>query len=343
MSAALYDEREGYYCRPDRIRQGRAGDYRTAPEISPLFGGAFAHYLMKSHFDLGAPKQWTIVDVGGGRGDFARDVLSSLKQNFPDIFAATRYVIDDVSIDAQSQTLTKIAEFKDRVEFRSLNEITDALPAAIIFSNELLDAFPVHRVIGRLGTLRELYVGVNDRGEFIWAPGDLEARVAEYCARIQLQLAEGQIYEINLDAEQFVSRAASLIKQGLLITVDYGAPRNQLLDDPNRFSGTLRAFRRHRLGEDVFAHPGEQDLTTTVDWTQVIEAGERNGLETLRFQSLNEFLMTEGALDELMSAGNRLADNAELLNYHARARELIMPNGMAAAFQVLVQRKHQRS
>jgi SAM-dependent MidA family methyltransferase len=339
MQAALYDEREGYYCRRDRIRQGRAGDYRTAPEISPLFGGAFAHYFMKSYFDLGAPKQWTIVDVGGGSGDFARGVLSSLQRNSPRVFDTTRYVIDEVSADAQSQTLTKIGEFKDRVQFRRLSEITGALPYAIIFSNELLDAFPVHRVIGRGGMLRELYVGLNDRADFIWTEGDLDPRVVEYCTHIQLQLAERQIYEVNLDAEEFIARGAKLIDQGLLITVDYGAQRNQLLDDPNRFGGTLRAFHRHRFGEDVLSHPGEQDLTTTVDWNQVMEAGARNGLETLRFEPLNEFLMTEGALNELMNAGNRITDTAELLNYNAKARELIMPNGMAAAFQVLVQRK----
>lgn len=339
MKAALYDEREGYYCRSDRIRQGRAGDYRTAPETSPLFGVTFANYFMKSYFDLGAPEQWTIVDVGGGAGDFARDLLSSLQRNFPKIFAATRYVIDEISADAKSQTLTKIAEFKDQVEFRSLNEISEPLPFAIIFSNELLDALPVHRVLGRSGTLRALCVGLNGGGDFIWTEGDLDARLVEYCARIQLQLAEGQICEVNLEVEDFVTRAAGVIDQGLLITVDYGAEREQLLADPARSSGTLRTFHRHRLGENVLAHPGEQDLTTTIDWTQVMEAGARNGFETLRLQRLNEFLISEGCLDELMSVGNRISDTAELLNYNARARELIMPDGMAASFQVLVQRR----
>lgn len=339
MKAALYDEREGYYCRPDQIRQGRAGDYRTAPETSPLFGGAFANYFMKSYFDLGAPKQWTIVDVGGGAGDFARDLLSSLQRNFPKIFAATRYVIDEISADAQSQTLTKIAEFKERVEFRSLNEISEPLPFAIIFSNELLDAFPVHRVIGRSGTLRALCVGLNGGGDFIWTEGDLDARVTEYCARIQLQLAEGQIYEVNLEVEDFVTRAAGLIGQGLLITVDYGAERADLIGNPDRFRGTLRTFHRHRVGGDVLSHPGEQDLTTTVDWTQITEAGERNGLETLRLQRLDQFLLSEGAVDELAGAGNRIRDQVELLNFNAGARELIMPDGLAASFQVLVQRK----
>ena len=339
MQAALYDEREGYYCRRGRIRQGRGGDYRTAPETSPVFAATFAHYFMKCYFDLGAPQRWTIVEVGAGRGDFALGVLTSLQTSFPNVFAATNYVIDELSDEAREQAEAKLSQFKDRVTFHSLAEINGAFSPAIIFSNELLDAFAVHRVIGRGGMLRELRVSVNESGNFVWLESDLERRVADYCERIQLQLSEGQIHEVNLEAEAFVARASSLIKQGCLITVDYGAERNDLLRDPNRFSGTLRSFRRHRISEDVLSQPGEQDLTTTVDWTQVQEAGARNGFETLRFQQLDQFLLIEDALEQIMSVSDRLTDQVELFNFNAAAREMIMPDGMAAHFQVLVQRK----
>lgn len=339
MKAALYDEHEGYYCRRDRIRQGKAGDYRTAPEISPLFAAVFANYFMKSYFDLRAPEKWTIVEVGGGTGHFARGVLSTLQNRFPGIFAVTQYVIDEISDSTRSQILTKIAEFKDRVQFRSISEIGKRLPYAIVFSNELLDALPVHRVIGRSGTLRELFVGLNEQNAFVWIENELSAAVAEYCERVRLQLADGQIYEVNLDAEQFVSRAADVIGEGLLITVDYGAARADLITDPGRFTGTLRTFHRHRLGDDALSRPGHLDLTTTVDWTQIMEAGERNGLETLRLEPLYNFLLVEGASAELGAACTRIFDAAELFNYHAAARDLIMPDGLGGAFQVLVQRK----
>jgi len=339
MQAALYDERDGYYRRRGRIRQGRAGDYRTAPETSPLFAATFANYFMKSYFDLHAPERWTIVEVGGGRGDFALGVLTSLQTNFPKIFAATHYVIDELSEDAREQAEGKLSEFKDRVEFRSLSEINEPFGNAIVFSNELLDAFSVHRVIGRSGALRELRVSVNESANFVWVESGLEPRVAEYCRRIQLQLIEGQIHEVNLEAEDFVARAASLIERGLLITVDYGAERNDLLSDPNRLAGTLRSFRKHRISEDVLSQPGEQDLTTTVDWTQVGEAGARNGLETLRFERLDQFLFSEGVPEAIASVTRRMTDHVELFNFNAGAREMIMPDGMAAHFQVLVQRK----
>ncbi|HEV2884705.1 MAG TPA: SAM-dependent methyltransferase [Pyrinomonadaceae bacterium] len=342
MKAALYDEREGYYCRRDRVRQGRQGDYRTAPEMSPLFGVAFANYFMKSYFDLGAPKAWTIVEIGSGTGDFAHDVLRSLQTNFPNIFDATQYIIDEVSADAQSQALSKVAPFKDRLQFRALSELREPLPHALIFSNELFDAFPVHRVIGRRRDVKELRVALSDAGKFEWAECKLDGPVAEYCDRIKLQLAEGQIYEVNLRAEQFLSLAAKSIREGVLITVDYGAERQELLSDPNRFSGTLRAFRRHQFVDDILSRPGEYDLTTTVDWTQIMEAGQRHGLEVLRFQRLNEFLMGEEALFEVMNAASRVADPAEQFKLNRDALELIKPDGMASFFQVLVQRKSSR-
>lgn len=342
MKAALYDEREGYYCRRDRVRQGRQGDYRTAPEMSPLFGAAFANYFMKSYFDLGAPPSWTIVEIGSGTGDFAHDVLRSLQINFPDVFSATQYIIDEVSADAQSKALSKVAPFKDRVRFRALSQLSEPLPHALIFSNELIDAFPVHRVIGRSGGVKELRVALGDAGEFAWVEWKLDGHVAEYCDQIKLELAEGQIFEVNLRAEQFLSLAAKSIREGLVITVDYGGERHELLSDPTRFSGTLRAFRKHQFVDEILSRPGEYDLTTTVDWTQIIEAGKRHGLETLRFERLNEFLMGENVLSEVLTAASLINDPAEQFKLNRDAIDLIKPDGMAAAFQVLVQRKSRR-
>jgi len=339
MKSALYDEREGYYCAP-RVRQGRAGDYRTAPELSPLFGAVFARYFTKAYFDLATPDEFAIIEVGGGAGDCARAVLATLRRDFPKVFAATRYFIAEISPHARSQALTKLADFNHRIEFRSLAEIDRRFPHAIMFSNELFDAFPVNRVIGRGGNLRELYVGWNDADNFVWVENDLTPPVAEYCSRIQLQLAESQVYEVNLGVEEFISRAAEIMHRGLLISVDYGAERNELLNDRSRFRGTLRAFHRHEFVENLLSHPGDYDLTTTVDWTQIIEAGDRNGFATRRLQRLDEFLWMEGAADEMAGAATRISDPVELLSFTTSARELIMPTGMATSFQVLVQAIH---
>src|ERR1041385_6972073 len=331
MQAALYDEPDGYYRRPDRVRQGRAGDYRTAPETSPLFGATFANYFAKCFLDLGRPTSWTIVEIGGGRGEFAHPALTALQTSFPDVFRATRFVIDEIGDGARQSCAEKLSRFWDRVEFRSIAELTSPF-VGIIFSNELVDAFPVHRVKGSAGALKEMYVDVDQAGDFVWTLGVLQPRVAAFCEQIDLQLNEGQIFEVNLAAEDFVARAAALIDRGFLITVDYGAERAELLNSPHRNAGTLRAFHRHRAIDDVLSHPGEQDLTTTVDWTQIENAGAHHGLEVLRLHRLDQFLLGEDLTGQLGNMSGQVTDVAEILRLNLGARELIMPDGMAACF-----------
>src|SRR5258705_8756695 len=161
MQAGLYDERDGYSSRPGLIRQGRAGDYRTAPETSPLFAVTFEDYFMNSYFDLGAPSQLTIFEVGADTGEFARGVLGRLQSKFPKIFEATRYLIDEVGPDVRAKVSAHLAPFGERVEFQRLSKTTEPFEHAIIFSNELIDAFPVHRVVGRNQTLREICVSLK--------------------------------------------------------------------------------------------------------------------------------------------------------------------------------------
>ena len=119
MQAALYDEREGYYCRLDRIPQGRAGDYRTAPETSPLFAATFARYFARLFSDLGSPSTWTIFEAGAGGGEFAHGVLKSLQCRHPEVFSATSYVIDEVSADARARSAARLSEFGDRMVSRA--------------------------------------------------------------------------------------------------------------------------------------------------------------------------------------------------------------------------------
>jgi SAM-dependent MidA family methyltransferase len=345
MQAALYDDQEGYYCRTDRIPQGRAGDYRTAPESSPLFAATFAWYFSKLFADLslelGSPPNWTIFEAGAGGGEFAYGVLNSLRKKYPDVFSATSYVIDEVSPATRRRAAERLTEFADRLTFQRLVEIDRAANAGVCFSNELIDAFPVHRVIKRNGRLSELFVGLK-QDTFVWVERDPEEGVVEYCRRVDLRLSEGQIAEINLEAEAFISRSAGLFERGFLITVDYGAERNELLDSPDRFAGTLRAFHRHHLIDNVLARPGEQDLTTTVDWTQIKEAGARAGLRTIRLDRLDRFLLSEGLAGLLGEMLNQTQNQVEALRLSTSAREMILPHGLAASFQVLVQEKRPR-
>lgn len=348
MKAALYDERDGYYC-ADRLRQGRAGDYRTAPETSPLFSSTFAGYFAKLFRELGSPSRFTIVEVGAGSGEFANGVLTTLQVEHPDVFAATNYVIQEVSEASRHQCAARLSEFSGTVVFSRADQQSGVELAGrphdgltgVIFSNELIDAFPVNRVVMRDGRLRQLYVGLNEVA-FVWIEGAVEPAVGAYCERVNLNLRDGQIAEINLDAETFITRAASLLQRGFVVTVDYGAERSELLSSADRFGGTLRAFQHHQFADDLLARPGERDLTSTVDWTQLKAAGDNGGLCTIRLEPLDQFLIAEGILERIAGLAKSVTDMAETARLTASARELILPTGMASSFQVLVQEKAHR-
>ena len=340
MSAALYDEREGYYQRRGAERWGRAGDYRTAPERSTLFAATFARHFTKLHEELGRPRVFHLLEAGGGAGRFAHGVLTTLRRDAPHVYDSLRYVFDESSADSRERAAALLSPFADKVEFRRLPEIGGPPDAAVVFSNELLDAFPVHRVTVSGGLLRESFVGLDDGGAFVFVEGEPSTpRLAEYVRRMCGTLEEGQVVEVNFEAGDWVARAATLLGRGFVVTVYYGSGAAGLYHVPQRRGGTLRAFRGHRLIEDVLRDPGTQDLTTNVNWTQVIAEGERAGLRTLSLERLDEFLLRVGLVNQLQLESARAASEAEVAALRLDAREMILPGGMASHFQVLVQQK----
>jgi SAM-dependent MidA family methyltransferase len=335
MRAALYDPRGGYYSRTDLTRWGRAGDYRTAPETTPLFAAAFADYFANLHRELGSPTDFTILEAGAGAGDFAHVALQTLRRDHPQTFNALRYLIDEESADARTRASRLLAPFAGRVAFQRLADISEPLPACVVFANELLDALPVHRVRLRGGRLREMFVGLDEGGEFVWLEGDPSTpRLAEHFRLAGVSLAEGQTAEVNLDAAGWVARAAAALTSGHLIFVDYGAEARDLYDPRRRPQGTLRGFRGHALADNVLADPGAQDLTTTVDWTQIVREGARAGLKHTRLERLDRFLLSAGFIARLERETARAETEAERSRLTLGAREMILPGGMSESFQV---------
>jgi SAM-dependent MidA family methyltransferase len=337
MKTALYDPAGGYYQRSDLVRWGREGDYRTSPERSELFAATFARYFTRLYEELQRPADWTIVESGAGDARFACAVLQALADRDPAVFEATRYFVCELSVDARDRAQERLAGFGDRVQFcAELPEVARGL----YFSNELLDSFPVHRVVKRDGALSELYVNVGANGDFEWSCGPLStSRLSEFVDAYSLQLADGQMVEVNLEIDDWLAQVAKKLANGFVITVDYGAETGELYDSTLRPQGTLRAFSRHDFVDDVLAQPGECDITSTVNWTQVKSIGERLGLQVVEFASQDKFLLHAGLLEELEHLVSTADSDAEKLTLSTGAREMILPGGMASSFQVLVQRR----
>ena len=318
MKAALYDETGGYYRRLDLERWGREGDYRTSPERSKLFAATFARYFASLYEELRRPPAWTIVEIGGGRGDFAAGALRALQDHFRVVFDATRYVPIETN--------------------EELEDLSPIKPG-IFFSNELLDAFPIHRLIQTNDGLLELYVSVENE-RFVWSTGPLSTpALSEFCREYSVELEPDQIIEVNLAIDDWLKAVAAKLESGFLITVDYGAESCDLYDVALRPQGTLRAFSRHNFVDDVLAQPGDYDITSSVNWSQVQAAGARVGFETVTFAQQDRFLLDAGLLKELEREMNKTTSDADKLTLSAGAREMILPGGMGSSFQVLVQKR----
>jgi SAM-dependent MidA family methyltransferase len=336
MKAALYDPSGGYYQRADRKRWGRDGDYRTSPERSELFAATFARYFVTLAEELG---DLTIVECGAGDGTFASGVLRTLRDQFPLRFVETRYVVYELSEDARGRAEERLSEFGERVQFYSDWEQVSAR-SGIYFSNELLDSFPVHRVLNGDDGLSELYVTVDSNGGFAWLNGPLSTpRLAEFCNTYSIELEQGQIIEINFAVEDWLNAVSRKLDHGFLITVDYGAEAAELYDATLRPNGTLRGFSRHGFVDDLLAQPGEYDLTTSVNWTQVKSLGEQLGWKMIEFAFQDKFLLEAGLLDQLQYRLGNAQTDAERVALTTGARDMILPGGMASSFRVLVQKK----
>jgi SAM-dependent MidA family methyltransferase len=245
MDKALYGD-GGYYTRPRRISPD--GDYFTSPSSHPAFGALIAVQLRDFWELLGRPDVFDAVELGSGDGTLARDVVNYARMLGGGYSEALRYMEFD----------------------RSTSDPGD-LPLGVtgcVLSNELLDAFPVHRFVIDDGAVLELYVGVED-GLLVESAGPVsQPEIAERVAPFISDLPDGYRGEVNLGLRSWADRVAGILERGYVLTIDYGGMARELYRT-GRAEGSLRAYYRHSLSQNPFQHVGDQDLTAHVDFSAV--------------------------------------------------------------------------
>jgi SAM-dependent MidA family methyltransferase len=270
MDEALYNDDDGYYTRPRRIRAiSPDGDYFTSPTSHPAFGALIAVQLRDFWELLGQPDVFDAVELGSGDGTLARDVVDYaplLGGGFSETLSYTTFD-------------------------RSTSDPSD-LPAGItgcVLSNELLDAFPVHRFLIDCKTIFELYVGVED-GVLVESPAPVSSpEIIERVAPFISDLPDGYRGEVNLGLRAWADRVAGILEHGYVLTIDYGEMAPELYR-PSRSEGSLRAYYRHTLSQNPFQHVGDQDLTAHVDFSAVDAELARTGFEAPGMTTQTAFL-----------------------------------------------------
>ena len=304
MEIALYDPARGYYRGPVP-RPGRAGDFLTAPEASPIFGRTIARFAAAVHERLGRPEPFVIREFGAGTGALAAPLVGGLLEG-PDPPTAIRYLVAEIEparVDAVRARLAADRIPADRVTV----EADPGVPiVGLVVANEVLDALPTHRVVVRDGSLREVFVGLDDDGELVDREGDpSHPAIAERLVEDGVRLADGQRAEVCLELDGWVATAAGGIDRGVLLVIDYGHPAAELYDPRRRAAGTLATYLGHTVGEDPYRAVGRQDITAHVDLSALTRAAVAAGLAPVGDTSQTDFLARLGIGDLLVAEQTR--------------------------------------
>jgi len=340
MEWCLYHPQFGYY-RTERDKIGREGDYYTSPSVHPLFGHLIAKQLSQMGDILGG-KKFEVVEMGGGRGFLCQDILHWLRDKAPSFYKGLHYTLIETGpyLLAEQRKRLSGEEESGKVSWMSFDTFGEKRPLlkGCFLSNELVDAFPVHRVMQQRGGLKELHVGQR-AGQFEerWEkPSD--PRIETYFERMGRPLVEGQKAEVNLGALDWIEKVGQCLHQGFVITIDYGYLAEEIYA-AYRQEGTFLCYFRHQTSENAFERLGEQDMTSHVNFSGLIRKGEEVGLTVTGFVPQYRFLIGLGILQEMEAQERELAE-MEALKMRLSVKHLIEPEvGMGESFKVLIQHK----
>ncbi|MEG4273216.1 MULTISPECIES: class I SAM-dependent methyltransferase [unclassified Microcoleus] len=350
MDLALYHPQHGYY-NSDRPSIGKQGDFITSSHWGADFAEVLAEQFVEMWELLGKPHSFTVVEMGAGRGTFAENILQYLQIQYPDLFQVVEYIIIEVSAVLQAEQRQRLADTKC-VKWCNWDEIVNNSIVGCFFSNELVDALPVHQFILEQGQLREIYVAAEtpkDEQEeisFVEVTGEVSTpKIAEYFDLVSIDVSasvygDGYRSEVNLAALDWMSTVAQKLQRGYLLTIDYGHPAHRYYN-PRRREGTLQCYYRHRYHNNPYINVGRQDLTAHVNFTALERQGELCGLDVVGFTQQALFLMALGLGDRIASLSTNDAevlDVATFLQRREALHQLIDPMGLGG-FGVLVQSK----
>lgn len=335
MDACLYHPQHGYYAKAD---QDARRDYVTSVDVTPMFGRLLARQFHEMWVLLGRPEPFWLAEAGAGTGELARQILEFAADSLPEFYSATRYVAVERSAARRAVQTTSLAKHIANGRFSSSAELPAEISCGCIFSNELFDAFAVHRVAQDSGERREIYVAHGQNG-FCDELGSLSSpAIAEYFDKLGITLRDEQTAEVCLAACDWIEALAKRLQRGFVLTIDYGHEALELYDE-RHMRGTLLAYGRHRASEDFYRTPGLQDLTAHVNFTALDVWGGRSGLVRSGLTSQTKFLLAlarQGNFADLHAAG---ASEREQTAARLRFKTLIHPEGMGETFKVLVQHK----
>ena len=334
MEMCLYEPELGYYSR-SRERFGKAGDFYTSSDVHAVFARLLARHFEEMWRALDSPERIDLIELGPGRGLFARDVLDWSAKQFPEFSHALRYALVEQSVHLRERLRERlaghIAEGKARV-FESLEAaVSTAGKNVIVFGNEFFDALPVE-VVEYRGALR---IGLEN-GKLVETFVPPTAAEAEFLDRYGVHPVEGERVEAPLVSLEWMERIAVVFrsKRGFLIVIDYGYTREEQLTGRHR--DTIMSYRQHTATTSPYEAPGEQDITAHVNFTAMRARGVERGLDPLALLTQSQLLIGIGEETQFADAFQDCRLPQERAKVALQLKHLISPAGMGETFQVLL-------
>jgi len=325
---ALYDEQYGYYNRHSE-KFGKSGDFYTSPTVHKAFGQIISNLISK-YYALNKHDPLTVIEPGSGLGYIALDVLDHIKESNDELYSKLTYICIESSPHNADKSKEILSTHSGIVVWAANLQEIDKCSNAIVLSNEFFDALPFHRVIFKDQRPYEIYVQADANG-FSETISDLSSEeIHEYVEKLNLVFEEDQQIEVNLKYRDVIQQISKVIDKGLVITFDYGYLQEELYS-PQRLNGTYRCFHNHKISSDPYSNIGEQDITSSVNFSTLINLGTEMGFEVIKYTTQGQFLVDWGILDLVEQSSE--SDRAIIKN-------LFLPSTMGDMFKVLIQQKN---
>ncbi|NOX99330.1 MAG: hypothetical protein GXP30_06320 [Verrucomicrobia bacterium] len=340
MELALYEPQLGYYSQPGRPIGRESGDFYTSVSVGKCFGLLLGYAIEAEWEQAGRPADWLIAEQGAHDGQLALDIIEGLQQRKCPLLESLRYVV----IESHEGRRDFLKNRLDRSPMASVVSAPDEIQTGtgIFLCNELVDAFPVHRIRWTNEKWQELFVTRAETAScFALQARDTDnPELLTEASRLNTEdFPEGYTTEINLAMKDWMKSVGDLFEngKGCWWVIDYGH-REEEYYSPTRREGTLRCYREHRASDDALVGLGETDITAHVNFSRLADYAAETGLTDAPLQDQHDFLIRAAKpwlLAMEASADTQNAGNKKLLR---QFQTLTHPGMMGRAFKVLTLR-----
>jgi SAM-dependent MidA family methyltransferase len=335
MDMALYYPELGYYTSPETII-GREGDFYTSPHLHPIFGAMIAKQLLEMWKFMDTPPEFNAVEMGAGMGYLCKDIIGYLSRDENEaasFLQSLKYTIVEPCVHLEKQQRKVLGGLAGNVAWcRSLKELKAT--KGCVFSNELLDSFPVH-LIEMDDSLKEIHVDFNN-GKFNDEKLDISSEeIMDYINLFSINPDKGYRTEINIEIKNWLEDIAAIFSSGFILTIDYGYTAREYYSN-DRTGGTLLCYYKHQYNDNPYQYIGQQDITAHLNFSSLKIWGEALGFKTLGYSPQGTFLTASG-IDEIIV--ELYSDQPDYLSEISKIKGLIFPQGMGESHNFMIQYK----